>query len=87
MNTPQPARRSRKPRKTVADEAQAAALMEELRQGEALIRQTTERRFEIARKASEIGMTTTMIGKAIGVSQVTASNWVRAARSTETQSE
>lgn len=83
MNTPQPARRSRKPRKTVADEAQAAALMEELRQGEALIRQTTARRFEIAREASDIGMTTTMIGEAIGVSQVTASKWVRTARELE----
>lgn len=84
MNTPESQQRTHKPRKTISDEAQAEALMEELRQGEALIRIITERRFEIARQASEVGMTTSMIGKAIGVSQGTASNWVRAARERDT---
>lgn len=80
MTTPTPAKRTRKPRKTISDEARAEALMQELREGEALIRKMTERRYEIAREAYDIGMTTTKIGDAVGVSQGTASNWVRAAR-------
>ncbi|WP_022904500.1 helix-turn-helix domain-containing protein [Curtobacterium sp. B8] len=80
MTTPTPPRRIGKPRRTVTDEARAEQLLEELRQAEVLIREATARRRELALEAHTIGLTTTKIGEAVGVSQTAVSKWVRAAR-------
>lgn len=84
MTTPTPPRRTGKPRKTVTDEARAEQLLDELRQAEVLFRETAERRVQLAIEAHSIGLTTTRIAEAVGVSQPSVSNWVRAARATST---
>ncbi|UXN27184.1 helix-turn-helix domain-containing protein (plasmid) [Curtobacterium flaccumfaciens] len=86
MTTPTPPRRAGKPRKTVTDEARAEQLLDELRQAEALFRETAERRVQLAIEAHAIGLTTTRIAEAVGVSQPSVSNWVRAARATDAHS-
>ncbi|MBT1621187.1 helix-turn-helix domain-containing protein [Curtobacterium flaccumfaciens pv. oortii] len=80
MIMPTPPRRAGKPRKTVTDEARAEQLLDELRQAEALFRESAARRVELAIEAHAIGLTTTKIAEAVGVSQPAVSNWVRAAR-------
>lgn len=80
MIKPLPPRASRQPRKVVSDEAQALLLLQELQRAELDIREATERRAKLALAANEIGVTTTKIGEAVGVSQAAASKWIRAAR-------
>jgi len=80
MTTPTPPRRVGKPRKVVSDEARAEELLEELRQAEMTLRETTTLRMQLALQAHDIGLTTTKIGEAVGVSQTAVSKWVRAAR-------
>ncbi|WP_182045211.1 hypothetical protein [Curtobacterium sp. ME26] len=84
MTTPLPSRRKSSPRKVVSDEARAAELLQELRDAELLIRETTERRLQLMVEASDIGLTTTKIGNAVGASAMAVSRWVRAARSHDT---
>lgn len=83
MTTPTPPRRAGKPRKIVTDAARAETLLEEMRQVETLIRESLLRRRDLAVEASQIGLTTTKIAEAVGVSQPAVSNWVRAARELE----
>jgi len=80
MTTLPPARRTRKPRKVVSDDVRAAELLEELRLIERTIKDLNERRLQVMLEASEIGLTTTKIGEAIGASQTAVSKWVRVAR-------
>lgn len=80
MSTPAPKRRTRRPQKVVSDEVRAAALLEELREADSLIRDATERRMQLAMEASAIGLTTRKIGDAVGASPMAVSRWVRAAR-------
>ncbi|MFF9564347.1 helix-turn-helix domain-containing protein [Leifsonia sp. NPDC014704] len=80
MIEPLPPRPSRKPRKIVSDETRAQELLEQLQRAELDIREATERRAKLALAANEIGVTTTKIGEAVGVSHAAASKWIRAAR-------
>ena len=75
-----PARKTRRPRKFVTDEARAAEILEELREEHERVLASTRRRLELAYEASELGLTTTKIGSAIGASQTTVAAWVRAGR-------
>jgi len=72
--------RARKPRKVVSEVERVDALMDELRAGEELIQTAMRRRLDLALEANELGMTTTRIAEAVGVSQTSVSNWVRAAK-------
>ncbi|MDD1385941.1 helix-turn-helix domain-containing protein [Curtobacterium poinsettiae] len=80
MTSPLPSRRRSSPRKLVTDEARAAELLDELRDAEILIRETTERRLQLMVEASEIGLTLTKIGDAVGASAMAVSRWVRDAK-------
>lgn len=80
MNDPLPSRRKSSPRKIVSDEKRASELLQELREAEVLIRQTTERRSRLMVEAADVGLTTTKIGDAVGASAMAVSRWVRAAR-------
>lgn len=84
MTKPLSSRRKTSPRKVVSDEARAAELLQELRDAELVIRETTERRLQLMVEASDIGLTTTKIGDAVGASAMAVSRWVRAARDHET---
>lgn len=64
----------------MSDEVRAAELLEELRVAELQIRELTERRLHLMLEASEIGLTTSKIGEAVGASQTAVSRWVRSAR-------
>lgn len=72
-------RRPGKPRRVVTDQVRAEQLLDELRAVEVALREASERRVQLAVEAHGIGLTTTKIAEAVGVSQPAVSNWVRAA--------
>lgn len=80
MTSPVPPRRTRKPRKVVSDQERADEILEALRAAEFQIRELTERRLDLIVEASEIGLTMVKISEAVGASQASVSNWVRARR-------
>jgi hypothetical protein len=79
-SSPSPRRPIGAPPKVVKDEARAAELMAGIRSADAQIREATQRRLHLAREANELGMTVAKIGEAVGVSGVSVSKWIRAAR-------
>jgi DNA-directed RNA polymerase specialized sigma24 family protein len=80
MATPTPPKRIGRPRKHVTDEVRAEAILDELRQVETTIRESTARRRELAVEAHDLGLTTTKIGDAVGVSQTAVWKWVKSGR-------
>lgn len=73
-------RRTGRPPKTPPAPAVEELLIAQLRKADDQIRESTRERARIAMVANEAGITNKRIGEAIGASEATVSNWVRAAR-------
>lgn len=87
MSTPNPARRTGRPPKTVTDQVRADALVEAMQRAEKVLRETSEERVLLAREAYETGLTLHAIAEALGVSHVAVGNWIRAAKQDTTSHE
>lgn len=79
MSGSTPGSRIGRPPKSVKDQAQADALLRAMERAERLLRETNEERVRLALRAYETGLTMEAIAEALGVSDRTVSNWVRAA--------
>jgi transposase-like protein len=62
----------------VKDQAQADTLLRAMERAERLFRETNEERVRLALRAYETGLTMEAIAEALGVSDRTVSNWIRA---------
>lgn len=79
MSTPSPDRRIGRPPKPVTDQPRADTLLRAMKRTEQQFRETHEERIRLARQAYETGLTMEAIATALGVSDRTVSNWIRAA--------
>ena len=77
---PLPPRRARTPRKVVSNPVRAQEVMAALRESELELRRIEQERLKLILEASDLGVTSTKIGEAVGLSQTAVSKWLRNAR-------
>lgn len=73
-------RRLGKPRQQPPEEAVARVLIEQVRRADERIQEAIEERAKLARAANDAGLSTTRLGRELGVGQTTVAKWIREAR-------